>query len=113
MPERNHELIIDGYVYPDTITVTLSNGDFVGSRDYVSKELCDSINDANAAWQAENAKLRSIITDMWPFAKVGMDDYCVMRQCPLFEDCKTLVGNSCGIEDAITKRLAGLGIEAG
>ena len=87
MPERNHELIIDGYVYPDTITVTLSNGDFVGSRDYVSKGLCDSINDANAAWQAENAKLRELAKEATKVAHVLCSVYsapcslCAVDRC--------------------------------
>ena len=58
MPENNHEVIIDGYVYPDTVTITLANDDFVGSRDYVSKDLYESVSGANDYWQAENAKLR-------------------------------------------------------
>lgn len=61
MPERNHEVIIDSYVYPDVVTVTLSNDDFIGSRDYVSKELYESVIEANAAWQAENARLRELV----------------------------------------------------
>lgn len=58
MPENNHEVIIDGYVYPDTVTITLANDDFVGSRDYVSKDLYESADSANDYWQDENAKLR-------------------------------------------------------
>ena len=69
MPERNHEVIIDSYVYPDVVTVTLSNDDFIGSRDYVDKELYESVIEANAAWQAENARLRELVLDFYPFAK--------------------------------------------
>ena len=61
MPENNHEVIIDGYVYPDTVTITLANDDFVGSRDYVSKDLYESVSGANDYWQAENAKLRELV----------------------------------------------------
>ena len=64
MPENNHEVIIDGYVYPDTVTITLANDDFVGSRDYVSKDLYESVDSANDYWQAENAKLRELVEDM-------------------------------------------------
>ena len=64
MPENNHEVIIDGYVYPDTVTITLANDDFVGSRDYVSKDLYESVDSANDYWQAENAKLRELIADV-------------------------------------------------
>lgn len=61
MPENNHEVIIDGYVYPDTVTITLANDDFVGSRDYVDKDLYESVNSANDYWQAENTKLRELV----------------------------------------------------
>ena len=64
MPERNHEVIIDSHVYPDVVTVTLSNDDFIDSRDYVGKELYESVIEANAAWQAENAKLRELVETM-------------------------------------------------
>ena len=58
MPERNNEVVIDGYVFPDTVTVTLVNDEYINSRDYVSKELYESVCGANDVWQAENAKLR-------------------------------------------------------
>lgn len=64
MPERNHEVIIDGFVFPDTVTVTLANDEYINSRDYVSKELYESVNDANTAWQTENAKLRELCRDL-------------------------------------------------
>lgn len=62
MPERNHEVVIDGYVFPDTVTVTLANDEYVNSRDYVSKELYESVCGANAAWQSENARLRKLLS---------------------------------------------------
>ena len=61
MPERNNEVVIDGYVFPDTVTVTLANDEYINSRDYVSKELYESVCGANDVWQAENAKLRELI----------------------------------------------------
>lgn len=64
MPERNHEVIIDGFMFPDTVTVTLANDEYINSRDYVSKELYESISDANTAWQTENAKLRELARQM-------------------------------------------------
>lgn len=58
MPENNHEVIIDGCVYPDTVTITLANDNSIDSRDYVSKDLYESVSSANDHWRAENAKLR-------------------------------------------------------
>ena len=63
MPERNHEVVIDGYVFPDTVTVTLANDEYINSRDYVSKELYESVDGANDVWQAENAKLREDVAE--------------------------------------------------
>ena len=59
MPERNREVVIDGYVFPDTVTVRLANEEYINSRDYVSKELYESVCGANDAWQTENARLLS------------------------------------------------------
>lgn len=64
MPERNHEVIIDGFLFPDTVTVTLANDEYINSRDYVGKELYESICAANDAWQEQNAKLRELVRDM-------------------------------------------------
>lgn len=74
MSERNHEVIIDSYVYPDVVTVTLSNDDFIGSRDYVGKKLYENVIEANAEWQALNTKLRKLVRDMREWAYVS--EYC-------------------------------------
>lgn len=72
MPERNHEVIIDSHVFPDTVTVTLANDEYVNSRDYVSKALYESVCDANEYWQEMNASLREAIADLWPRAAFTM-----------------------------------------
>ena len=82
MPESNHEVIIDGYVYPDIVTITLANDDFVGSRDYVSKDLYESVSSANDYWQAENAKLRQ------ENQSIGMAAYELGRKSMADENAK-------------------------
>lgn len=67
MPENNHEVIIAGFVFPDTVTVTLVNDEHINSRDYVSKELYESICAANDAWREQNAKLRELVQDYHTF----------------------------------------------
>lgn len=83
MPENNHELIIDGCVYPDTVTITLANDNSIGSRDYVSKDLYESVSSANDHWQAENDKLRELCEDMdVTLAKVRLLGNVWMQQNP-------------------------------
>ena len=79
MPENNHEIIIDGYVFPDTVTVTLANDEHVASRDYVSKDLYESVSSANDHWQAENDKLRKLVLEIWRSCPVSEDD---CAKCP-------------------------------
>lgn len=75
MAERNHEVVIDGYVFPDTVTVTLANDEYINSRDYVSKELYESVCGANDVWQSENAKLRLKLKEMAEIITVFADEY--------------------------------------
>lgn len=75
MPERNHEVIIDGFVFPDTVTVTLANDEYIDSRDYVDKELYESICAANDAWQEQNAKLRELVRDIYDSAAFWIDHF--------------------------------------
>lgn len=79
MPENNHKVIIDGCVYPDTVTITLTNDNSIGSRDYVSKDLYESVSSANDHWQAENVKLKKLALEIWRSCPVSEDD-CV--KCP-------------------------------
>ena len=38
--------------------------------------------------EAENAKLRELVADMWPFVEGAMDDeYCPAPECPFTEPC--------------------------
>lgn len=107
MPERNHEVVIDGYVFPDTVTVTLTNDEYIDSRDYVGKELYESVCGANDAWQTENARLRELMS--------------VMAYCNQFRrDCDGCSMNgSAGIIteragcDELLVRLRELGVEVG
>lgn len=78
MPERNHEVIIDSYVYPDVVTVTLSNDDFIGSRDYVGKERYESVIEANAAWQGENDRLRELVREYDKVLDAAVDVWGIM-----------------------------------
>ena len=80
MPERNHEVVIDGYVFPDTVTVTLANDEYINSRDYVSKELYESVDGANDVWQAENAELRELAAGIGHLLFTLDIDYCAT--CP-------------------------------
>lgn len=59
----------------------------------------------------ENAKLRELVSDMLPFAEVGMDDTCVTRRCCLYEQCEDVVGGPCIIEGHILGRMKELGID--
>ena len=105
MPERNHEVVIEGYVFPDTVTVTLANDEYINSRDYVSKELYESVCGANDVWQAENAKLRELAKDMLPFVKYSCSD-----RCRWFDECDIA---TCYAHDDVRERAVELGIEMG
>lgn len=61
--------------------------------------------------QSENARLRKLVSDMLPFAEVGMDDSCVTRRCCLYEQCITTVGGKCLIEAHMLSRMRELGVE--
>ena len=61
MPERICSLAIEGDVFPDVVTVTAPGG----QRDYVTKDLHESILAANDAWQAENERLREQVRSIY------------------------------------------------
>ena len=61
--------------------------------------------------QAENDKLRKLVSDMLPFAEVGLDDSCVARRCYMYEQCTTTVGGKCLIEAHMLDRMRELGVE--
>ena len=107
MPERNHEVIIDGFVFPDTVTVTLANDEYINSREYVSKELHESICAANDAWQKENAKLRELMSVMAYCNQFRRDcDGCSMN------GAAGIITERAGCDELLA-RLRELGIEVG
>ena len=55
----------------------------------------------------ENAKLRKLVQDMWPFIK----DPCPNRECCLFEKCDADSERECHIEEHMAARMRELGIE--
>ena len=59
----------------------------------------------------ENAKLRELVKDMFPFAEVGVDDTCVARRCCLFDQCTDDAGGKCAIEQYMLDRMWELGVE--
>ena len=71
---------------------------------------CKNVADLQEAL-AENDKLRELVRDMLPFAKVGMDDSCVTRRCYLYEQCITTVGGKCLIEAHMLDRMRELGVD--
>ena len=69
---------------------------------YVSGEVADRL-------KAENAGLRELVKDMWPFIK----DPCPDRECCLFEECDASSDRECHIEEHMAARMRELGIEVG
>ena len=101
MPERIFEVYIDGYVFPDTVTVFLVNDDDTNSRNYVSKGLYEDVCDAIDAWRAENAKLREILAEL-----VSTTILCQNGEC---NNCQ--FGNPTGFGCTWDNYIRELGIE--
>lgn len=66
---------------------------------------------AGTKTNAENAKLRELVKDMWPFAKAGSARTCPNRECCLFEECDAHSERECPIEERMAARMRELGIE--
>ena len=73
---------------------------------------CKNVADLQEALD-ENAKLRELVRDMWPFAKAGWVRTCPNRECCLFEECDAYPGSGreCPIEEHMAARMRELGIE--
>lgn len=61
---------------------------------------------AVAELKDENAGLRELVKDMWPF----IEDQCP-RECCLFEECDASSDRECHIEEHMAARMRELGIE--
>ena len=77
----------------------------------LSKDEKERIIDHVMRLQAENAKLRALVKDMWPFAKAGWAHTCPNRECCLFEECDAHSERECPIEEHMAARMRDLGIE--
>ena len=71
----------------------------------------DMLNQYVLELESSNAKLRKLVSDMLPFAEVGLDDSCVARRCYLYEQCIATVGGKCLIEAHMLDRMRELGVE--
>lgn len=67
---------------------------------------CKNVADLQEALD-ENAKLRALVKDMWPFIK----DPCPDRECCLFEECDADSERVCHVEEHMAARMRELGIE--
>ena len=59
----------------------------------------------------ENAKLRKLVQDMWPFAEAGWVHTRLNRGCSLFEECDANSARECLMEKHMVARMRELGIE--
>ena len=59
----------------------------------------------------ENAKLRELVRNLWPFVKAGWVSACPNRECCLFEKCDADSEYECLIEEHMAGRMRELGIE--
>lgn len=77
----------------------------------------DAEHDESMAWdrvrkaEAENAKLRELCRELWPFVKAGWVHACPNRECCLFEECDADSEYECLIEEHMAGRMRELGIE--
>lgn len=75
---------------------------------YITKDAANVLFDEA---EAENAKLRELVRDMWPFAKAGWVHTCPNRECCLFEECDADSERECPIEEHMAARMRELGVE--
>ena len=61
--------------------------------------------------KAENAELRELVRDLWPFVKAGLVSACLNRECCLFEECDANSEYECLIEEHMAGRMRELGVE--
>lgn len=59
----------------------------------------------------ENAQLRELVRDLWPFVKDSLVHACPNRECCLFEECNADFEYECPIEEYIAGRMRELGVE--
>ena len=63
-----------------------------------------------SALEAENAELRELVRDLWPFVKAGLVSACPNRECCLFEECDADSEYECLIEEHMAGRMRELGV---
>ena len=61
--------------------------------------------------EAENAKLRELVRDLWPFVKADWVPACPNRECCLFEECDADSEYECLIEEHMAGRMRELRVE--
>lgn len=82
----------------------------------LSKFSCDHIPEGDSCGLVvtlieQNAKLRELVRDMWPFVKAGWVHACPNRECRLFEECDADSEYECPIEEYVAGRMRELGVE--
>ena len=93
-----------GECRPFPAQVVVYRGETDECMAYVSGEVADRL-------KAENAGLRELVKDMWPFVKEGSVHPCPNRGCCLFEECDAYSGRECPISEHMAVRMRDLGIE--
>lgn len=69
------------------------------------------IAEDHAALCEQNAKLRELVRDLWPFVKADWVSACPNRECCLFEECDADSEYECLIEEHMAGRMRELEIE--
>ena len=84
-------------------------------------DFCNAQTDAQMAYieaerevdrlQTENAELRELVRDLWPFVKADWVPACPNRECCLFEECDADSEYECLIEEHMAGRMRELRVE--
>lgn len=85
MGENVYEITIPGLVFPDEVKIVIAGTKRSDVRSYVSKDLYESVLEANYAWQAQNAKLKKLVHGLWYCTKSTDGPGSDCEHCPLGE----------------------------